>query len=215
MSVNESPVTLRWWRLMSCMMLTSSFSTRWVPLEVPPASGLCHLQGCFFFHRVVTSPGAPAAEPSAGCLWRTPTRASTLQSVAWTCCWTVSTIRSAAEKQHPTFHHPSEYAQLCLYGRSGLSRFPSWCLGLQHRHDPHRPSRLWSVSVQYPRIECFRYCKCTDHWVCVLVMSWEGFSGARVLALPGDISYALRHGVYLSDKQVLTLLVLFWSRAAH
>lgn len=51
----------------------------------------------------------------------------------------------------------------CLYGRSGLSRFPSWCLGLQHRHDPHRPSRLWSVSVQYPRIECFRYCKCTDH----------------------------------------------------
>lgn len=111
MSVNESPVTLRWWRLMSCMMLTSSFSTRWVPLEVPPASGLCRLQGCFFFHRVVTSPGAPAAEPSAGCLWRTPTRASTLQSVAWTCCWTVSTIRSAAEKQHPTFHHPSEYAQ--------------------------------------------------------------------------------------------------------
>lgn len=40
-------------------------------------------------------------------------------------------------------------------------------------------------------------------------MSWEGFSGARVLALPGDISYALSHGVYLSDKQVLTLLVLF------
>ncbi|TWW75472.1 L-fucose kinase [Takifugu flavidus] len=33
------------------------------------------------------------------------------------------------------------------------------------------------------------------------VMSWEGFSGARALALPGDISYALSHGVYLSDKQ--------------
>lgn len=46
-------------------------------------------------------------------------------------------------------------------------------------------------------------------------MSWEGFSGARVLALPGDVSYALSHGVYLSDKQVHTLLGLFWLRAAH
>lgn len=33
------------------------------------------------------------------------------------------------------------------------------------------------------------------------VLSWEGFSGVRVLALPGDVSYALNHGVYLSDKQ--------------
>lgn len=40
--------------------------------------------------------------------------------------------------------------------------------------------------------------------MCVLVLSWEAFSGVRVLALPGDVSYALSHGVYLSDKQVLT-----------
>ncbi|XP_041853078.1 L-fucose kinase [Melanotaenia boesemani] len=33
------------------------------------------------------------------------------------------------------------------------------------------------------------------------VLSWEGFSGVRVLALPGDISYASNHGVYLSDSQ--------------
>ncbi|GLD61656.1 L-fucose kinase [Lates japonicus] len=32
-------------------------------------------------------------------------------------------------------------------------------------------------------------------------LSWEGFSGVRVLALPGDISYAANHGVYLSDQQ--------------
>uniref|UniRef100_A0A667XSG5 L-fucose kinase n=1 Tax=Myripristis murdjan TaxID=586833 RepID=A0A667XSG5_9TELE len=33
------------------------------------------------------------------------------------------------------------------------------------------------------------------------VLSWEGFSGVRVLALPGDVSYAANHGVYLTDKQ--------------
>lgn len=33
-------------------------------------------------------------------------------------------------------------------------------------------------------------------------MSWEGFSGVRVLALPGDVSYAADHGVYLADGQV-------------
>ncbi|KAJ7998244.1 hypothetical protein DPEC_G00220590 [Dallia pectoralis] len=32
-------------------------------------------------------------------------------------------------------------------------------------------------------------------------MSWEGFSGVRVLALPGDVSYATNHGVYLADDQ--------------
>ncbi|XP_062245057.1 L-fucose kinase [Platichthys flesus] len=32
-------------------------------------------------------------------------------------------------------------------------------------------------------------------------LSWQGFSGVRVLALPGDISYAANHGVYLSDQQ--------------
>ncbi|KAM7002833.1 LOW QUALITY PROTEIN: L-fucose kinase [Tautogolabrus adspersus] len=33
------------------------------------------------------------------------------------------------------------------------------------------------------------------------VLSWEGFSGVRVLALPGDVSYAANHGVYLTDQQ--------------
>nr|XP_046249077.1 L-fucose kinase isoform X2 [Scatophagus argus] len=33
------------------------------------------------------------------------------------------------------------------------------------------------------------------------VLSWEGFSGVRVLALPGDVSFAANHGVYLSDQQ--------------
>ncbi|XP_005937010.1 L-fucose kinase [Haplochromis burtoni] len=32
-------------------------------------------------------------------------------------------------------------------------------------------------------------------------LSWDGFSGVRVLALPGDITYAANHGVYLSDSQ--------------
>ncbi|XP_053174928.1 L-fucose kinase [Scomber japonicus] len=32
-------------------------------------------------------------------------------------------------------------------------------------------------------------------------LSWEGFSGVRVLALPGEVSYAANHGVYLSDQQ--------------
>uniref|UniRef100_A0AAQ4QDP6 L-fucose kinase n=1 Tax=Gasterosteus aculeatus aculeatus TaxID=481459 RepID=A0AAQ4QDP6_GASAC len=32
-------------------------------------------------------------------------------------------------------------------------------------------------------------------------LSWNGFSGVRVLALPGDASYAADHGVYLSDPQ--------------
>ncbi|CAB1323640.1 unnamed protein product [Coregonus sp. 'balchen'] len=32
-------------------------------------------------------------------------------------------------------------------------------------------------------------------------MSWEGFSGVRVLALPSDVSYAANHGVYFADEQ--------------
>uniref|UniRef100_A0A1A8EKU9 L-fucose kinase n=2 Tax=Nothobranchius korthausae TaxID=1143690 RepID=A0A1A8EKU9_9TELE len=32
-------------------------------------------------------------------------------------------------------------------------------------------------------------------------LSWEGFSGIRVLAVPGDTSYAADHGVYLADSQ--------------
>ncbi|KAM8892919.1 L-fucose kinase isoform 3-T3 [Spinachia spinachia] len=32
-------------------------------------------------------------------------------------------------------------------------------------------------------------------------LSWDGFCGVRVLALPGDASYAANHGVYLADPQ--------------
>uniref|UniRef100_A0A3B4APC6 L-fucose kinase n=1 Tax=Periophthalmus magnuspinnatus TaxID=409849 RepID=A0A3B4APC6_9GOBI len=32
-------------------------------------------------------------------------------------------------------------------------------------------------------------------------LSWEGFSGVRVLALPGNMSYAANHGVYRVDEQ--------------
>ncbi|XP_018608232.2 L-fucose kinase isoform X2 [Scleropages formosus] len=33
------------------------------------------------------------------------------------------------------------------------------------------------------------------------VMSWDSFSGVRVVSLPSDVSYATRHGVYLTDEQ--------------
>uniref|UniRef100_A0A672HF50 L-fucose kinase n=1 Tax=Salarias fasciatus TaxID=181472 RepID=A0A672HF50_SALFA len=32
-------------------------------------------------------------------------------------------------------------------------------------------------------------------------MSWRGFSGVRVVSLPGDVSFAAHHGVYLCDSQ--------------
>ncbi|KAI1904031.1 hypothetical protein AGOR_G00001500 [Albula goreensis] len=48
-------------------------------------------------------------------------------------------------------------------------------------------------------------------WVCstdmiltlpsIPVMSWEGFSGVRVLSLPGDVPYATGHGVYVTEEQ--------------
>uniref|UniRef100_A0A672HET9 L-fucose kinase n=1 Tax=Salarias fasciatus TaxID=181472 RepID=A0A672HET9_SALFA len=42
-------------------------------------------------------------------------------------------------------------------------------------------------------------------WVCstdmILTMSWRGFSGVRVVSLPGDVSFAAHHGVYLCDSQ--------------
>ena len=37
-------------------------------------------------------------------------------------------------------------------------------------------------------------------------MSWDGFSGVRVLSLPGEVAYATSHGVYLTDEQVSGLL---------
>uniref|UniRef100_A0A9J8AZH9 Fucose kinase n=1 Tax=Cyprinus carpio carpio TaxID=630221 RepID=A0A9J8AZH9_CYPCA len=33
------------------------------------------------------------------------------------------------------------------------------------------------------------------------LISWDGFSGVRVVALPGDVSFAVNHGVYLTDAE--------------
>lgn len=102
--------------------------------------------------RAGTSPGAPAAEPSAGCPWRTPSRASMLRSAAWTCCWSVSAVRSADTHVTTQQQSDQDIFSVSFCTTAGLSRFPSWCLGLQHRHDPHHPSRLWSVSLQDFRV---------------------------------------------------------------
>ncbi|XP_055365408.1 L-fucose kinase isoform X2 [Betta splendens] len=62
--------------------------------------------------------------------------------------------------------------------------------GLSDRICPGSPPGVWVCS--------------TDVVLTVppdFVLSWDGFSGVRVLALPGDISYAADHGVYLADPQ--------------
>lgn len=74
---------------------------------------------------------------------------------------------------------------------------------------PSSPSLQTSVSVPSVLESCccvfsLRNCLLLSACVCVSVMSWEGFSGVRVLALPGDVSYAANHGVYLADGQVGT-----------
>ncbi|KAJ3596769.1 hypothetical protein NHX12_003170 [Muraenolepis orangiensis] len=95
----------------------------------------------------------------------------------------------------------------------GCSRAFSW---LAEEEEP------WgSQSVQAPVCCLDRLLDCLDTqvcpgsppgvWVCSTDMlleipadyapSWEGFSGVRVLALPGDLSFAANHGVYLVDRQ--------------
>ncbi|XP_007938609.1 L-fucose kinase [Orycteropus afer afer] len=56
-------------------------------------------------------------------------------------------------------------------------------------------------------------------WVCSTDMllsvpqnpgiSWEGFQGVRVIALPGSPAYAQNHGVYLSDSQGVVLDIYY------
>ncbi|CAL8360679.1 unnamed protein product [Lota lota] len=56
-------------------------------------------------------------------------------------------------------------------------------------------------------------------WVCSTDMllsipanyapSWEGFSGVRVLALPGNPSFAAHHGVYLADQQGMVKDIIY------
>lgn len=74
---------------------------------------------------------------------------------------------------------------------------------------PSSPSLQTSVSVPSVLESCFgvftlRNYLLSSACVSMSVMSWEGFSGVRVLALPGDASYAANHGVYLTDGQVST-----------
>ncbi|XP_031421161.1 L-fucose kinase [Clupea harengus] len=61
---------------------------------------------------------------------------------------------------------------------------------LSHQVSPGSPPGVWVCSTDMILTLPSRQ-----------VMSWEGFSGVRVLALPGDVSYATNHGVYLSDGQ--------------
>uniref|UniRef100_A0A8C8RF37 L-fucose kinase n=1 Tax=Pelusios castaneus TaxID=367368 RepID=A0A8C8RF37_9SAUR len=56
-------------------------------------------------------------------------------------------------------------------------------------------------------------------WVCSTDMlltvplpveiDWEGFRGARVISVPGSISYARNHGVYLADQQGLVRDIIY------
>ncbi|XP_008580538.1 PREDICTED: L-fucose kinase [Galeopterus variegatus] len=62
-------------------------------------------------------------------------------------------------------------------------------------------------------------------WVCSTDMllsvppnpgiSWDGFRGARVVALPGSPAYALNHGVYLTDSQGLVLDIYYQGTEAE
>nr|XP_020653568.1 L-fucose kinase isoform X1 [Pogona vitticeps] len=42
-------------------------------------------------------------------------------------------------------------------------------------------------------------------------MDWQGFQGARAIAIPGSVSYARRHGVYLTDTQGVVQDILYQS----
>uniref|UniRef100_A0A8C5LGP4 L-fucose kinase n=1 Tax=Jaculus jaculus TaxID=51337 RepID=A0A8C5LGP4_JACJA len=62
-------------------------------------------------------------------------------------------------------------------------------------------------------------------WVCSTDMllsvppnpgiTWDGFRGVRVIALPGSLSYALNHGVYLTDSQGLVLDIYYQGTEAE
>ncbi|KAM6223797.1 L-fucose kinase [Rhynchocyon petersi] len=62
-------------------------------------------------------------------------------------------------------------------------------------------------------------------WVCSTDMllsvppnpgiSWDGFRGARVIALPGSVAYARNHGIYLSDAQGFILDIFYQGTEAE
>ncbi|XP_056595868.1 LOW QUALITY PROTEIN: L-fucose kinase [Triplophysa dalaica] len=41
------------------------------------------------------------------------------------------------------------------------------------------------------------------------LISWDGFSGVRVVALPGDDSFAVQHGVYFADKEARVRNIIY------
>ncbi|XP_016322267.1 L-fucose kinase isoform X2 [Sinocyclocheilus anshuiensis] len=41
------------------------------------------------------------------------------------------------------------------------------------------------------------------------LISWDGFSGVRVVALPGDVSFAVNHGVYLTDAEARVCNIIY------
>ncbi|XP_044843401.1 L-fucose kinase isoform X2 [Mauremys mutica] len=44
---------------------------------------------------------------------------------------------------------------------------------------------------------------------------WEGFQGARVISVPGSVSYARNHGVYLADQQGFVRDIIYQGPAAR
>ncbi|KAM7397196.1 hypothetical protein PAMP_020188 [Pampus punctatissimus] len=88
----------------------------------------------------------------------------------------------------------------------------AFCWLPQEKHDQRVQAPLCCLDLL---LDCLSNQICPGSppgvWVCStdmlltippdFALSWEGFSGVRVLALPGEVSYAANHGVYLSDQE--------------
>nr|XP_031536671.1 L-fucose kinase isoform X4 [Vicugna pacos] len=75
---------------------------------------------------------------------------------------------------------------------------------MSHRLGPGSPPGVWVCS--------------TDMLLSVPTnpgISWDGFQGARVIALPGSMTYAQNHGVYLTDSQGFVLDIYYQGTKAE
>ncbi|XP_037372010.1 L-fucose kinase [Talpa occidentalis] len=75
---------------------------------------------------------------------------------------------------------------------------------MSHRLGPGSPPGVWVCS--------------TDMLLSVPPnpgISWDGFRGARVIALPGSTAYARNHGVYLTDSQGFVLDIYYQGTEAE
>nr|XP_058902052.1 L-fucose kinase isoform X4 [Kogia breviceps] len=75
---------------------------------------------------------------------------------------------------------------------------------MSHRLGPGSPPGVWVCS--------------TDMLLSVPPnpgISWDGFRGARVIALPGSAAYARNHGVYLTDSQGFVLDIYYQGTEAE